>query len=141
MPNKQCNFQFSIRNNFWQACLNWHLIHAHHLVPSARIYLTISRHPLHRSLLPAGPLGYISYPHRTAVCMCKLVSLTLLGYGKESMGVHHLWARPYSPTLSCMLCSSNFDSFRDGWLGGAYSCRFVGCFLQYLFNIARNILV
>ena len=45
-----------------------------------------------------------------------------------------------SPAVSSMSGSSNFDSFHDGgrWL---YSCCFVGCCLQDLFNIAPSILV
>ena len=42
----------------------------HHVVPLARISLTLSRHSLlyHSSLL-AGLQGYIPYPHIAAVCM------------------------------------------------------------------------
>ena len=59
--------------------------HYHHLV------VTSSYH----SLLSAGPQGYVPYPHRAAVCRFELVALLLLGHVKGSIGVHHLWARPY----------------------------------------------
>ena len=51
--------------------------------------------PPYRSSLPAGPQGYTLYTHRAAVCGCKLVAQTFLGHVKGSIGVHHLWARPY----------------------------------------------
>ena len=43
-----------------------------------------------------------------------------------------------SPAMSCMSCSSNLDSFRDGgrW---PYSYCFVGCCLQDMSNIACSI--
>ena len=50
--------------------------------------------PPYRSSLPAGPQGYIPYPHRAVVCRFELVALLLLGHVKDSIGVHHLWARP-----------------------------------------------
>ena len=43
----------------------------------------------------AGSQGYIPYPHCAAVCRFELVALLLLGQVKGSIGVHHLWARPY----------------------------------------------
>ena len=48
----------------------------------------------YRSLPMAGLQGYISHPHRAAVCMFELVVLLLLGPMWGSIGVHHLWARP-----------------------------------------------
>ena len=50
--------------------------------------------PYHSSL-PAGPQGYTLYPHRATVWRFELVALLLLGHVKGSIGVHHLWARPY----------------------------------------------
>ena len=50
--------------------------------------------PPYRSSLLAGPLGYIPYPHRAAVCRFELVALLLLGHVRGSIGEHHLWARP-----------------------------------------------
>ena len=57
----------------------------------------------YRSSLLAGPQGYIPYPHRADVSRFELVTLLLLGHVKGSIGVHHLWARPYfSSSESCM---------------------------------------
>ena len=42
----------------------------------------------------AGLQGYILYSHIAAVCMFELVVLLLLGHMWESIGVHHLCARP-----------------------------------------------
>ena len=49
----------------------------------------------YRSSPLAGLQGYIPYSHRAAVCMFELVVLLLLGHMWGSIGVHHLWARPY----------------------------------------------
>ena len=38
---------------------------------------------------------YIPYPHIAAVCRFELVFLLLLCHMWGSIGVHHLWARPY----------------------------------------------
>ena len=51
--------------------------------------------PPNRSLLPVGSQGYTPYPHRAAVRRYELVALLLLGHVKGSIGVNHLWARPY----------------------------------------------
>ena len=51
--------------------------------------------PPYRSSLLAGLQGYTPYPHRAAVCRFELVTLLLLGHVKGSIGVHHLWDRPY----------------------------------------------
>ena len=64
--------------------------HYHHVVPPARISLTLSRHFPYRSSPLAGLLGYIPYPHTAAVCMFQLVVLPLLGHMWGSIGVHHL---------------------------------------------------
>ena len=51
--------------------------------------------PPYSSSLPIGPQGYTSYSHIAAVCRFKLIALLLLGHVKGSIGIHHLWARPY----------------------------------------------
>ena len=48
----------------------------------------------YRSSPLAGLQGYISYPHRAAVCMFELVILLLLGHMWGSIRVHHLWSEP-----------------------------------------------
>ena len=50
--------------------------------------------PPYRSSLMAGPLGYIPYPHRAAVCRFELVVLLFLDHVSETIGEHHLWAPP-----------------------------------------------
>ena len=39
--------------------------------------------------------GYIPYPYIAAVCMFELVILLLPGHMWMSIGVYHVWARPY----------------------------------------------
>ena len=50
--------------------------------------------PPYCSSLLAGPLAYIPYLHRAAVCRFEPVSLPLLGRVRGSIGEHHLWAHP-----------------------------------------------
>ena len=59
----------------------------------------------YRSSPQAGLQGYIPYPHIAAGCMFELVVLLLPGHMWESIGVHHLWARPCfsSSDLHCYL--------------------------------------
>ena len=67
-----------------------YIYHQHHVVPLARIPLTLSYHFPY----PSSPLSclqsYIPYPHIAAVCMFELVILLLLGHMWGSIGVHHL---------------------------------------------------
>ena len=53
-------------------CL-WTSFHRHHVVPPARISLTLSRHSS-LSFIASGR-SYIPYPHRAAVCRFELVVL------------------------------------------------------------------
>ena len=90
--------------------------------------------PPYRSLLPAGPQGYIPYLRRAAVCRFELVAPILLGHMRWSIREHHLWVR------SACLVSLTLIVFVMGgrW---PYSWCFVGCCLQDLFKIAHSILV
>ena len=54
---------------------------------------SLATSPYHSSP-PAGLLGYILCPHIAAVSKFGLVVLLLLGHMWESIGVHHLPARP-----------------------------------------------
>ena len=72
--------------------------------------------PRYCPLLLAGLLGYIQYRHRAALCRFELDVLPLLVSVKGSTGVLHLQARPNFSSSVRMSGSSNFDSFRDGWL-------------------------
>ena len=70
--------------------------------------------PTYRSSLPAGPPGYTPYPHRATVCRFEQVTLLLLGHLKGSIGVHHLWARPYfsSSVLHVWFVSASIQQYR-----------------------------
>ena len=91
----------------------------------------------YRPLLPAGLQDYILYRHRAAICRFE----PLLGHVKGSTGAHLLWARPcFSSSVPACLVRLILIVFVmvGRW---PYSCCFVGCYLQNLFNIARSILV
>ena len=49
----------------------------------------------YRSSPLAGLQGHIPYPHIAAVCMFEPVVLLLPSHMWGSIGVYHLWARPY----------------------------------------------
>ena len=55
---------------------------------------SLATSPYHSSP-PAGLQGYILCPHIVAVCKFELVVLLLYGHMWGSIGVHHLWARPW----------------------------------------------
>ena len=67
--------------------------------------------PPNRSLLLAGPQGYIPYPHSAAVFRFDLL---LFGYVRGSIGAITYELVSASPAVSCMSGSSNLDSFPDG---------------------------
>ena len=106
---------------------------------STDISLSLATRP-YRPLPLAGLPGYIPYRHRAAVCIFELDVLPLLVPVKGSTGVHHLWARPYFSKCPACLVRLTLIVFVTGgrW---PYSCCFVGCCLQDLFNIASTILV
>ena len=72
--------------------------------------------PPYRSLLPAGPQGYILYQHRAAVWRFELVALYLCSaiWRVPQKYITYELA-PTSPAVFRMSVPSNFDSFRDGW--------------------------
>ena len=94
-----------------------------------------------RSSLLVGLQGYIPYPYIAVECMFMLVVLLLPGHMWESIGVHHLWARPQL-LQQCPACLVHLT-----WIffviGGKwpYTWFFVECCIQFLFNIVRSILV
>ena len=51
--------------------------------------------PPYRSSLPVGSQGYTPCHHRAAVCRFERAAQLLHCHVKGSIGVHHLWARPY----------------------------------------------
>ena len=95
----------------------------------------------YRSSLPAVPHGYTPYPHIAAVSRFELAALLFHGRVK---GVHKSTSLMSSSLLlqQCPACL-----VRLTWIvfvmGGRwpYSCCFVGCCLQDLFNVAGSILV
>ena len=61
----------------------------------------------YRSLPLASLQSYIPYPHIAAVCMFELIVLLLPGHMWRSIGVHHLWARPYfSRSVRTLTCTT-----------------------------------
>ena len=79
--------------------------HHHQVTPSARISLTLSRHPfLFRPSLPVDLQGYILDRHRAVVCRFYLVVILLLVHVKGSTGVHHLWACLYFSSSVLHVC-------------------------------------
>ena len=96
---------------------------------------------LYHPLLPVGLQGYIPYLHRATVCRFELVVLPLLVLVKGSTGVRHLWVHLYfSGSVLHVWFFLTWIVFMMGgrWL---YSCCFVGCCLQNLFNIVHRFLV
>ena len=75
--------------------------------------------PPNSSLLSADSLGNISYRHRAAVCRFEL---DVLLFTRPCEGVHRSISLMSSslllPAVSHVSGSSNFDSFRDGWVVG-----------------------
>ena len=60
-----------------------------------------------RSWPLAGLQGYIPYPHIAVVCLFKLFILLLPSHMWGSIGVHHLWARPYFSSSVLHVCFVN----------------------------------
>ena len=72
----------------------------HHVVPLARISLTLSRSfyltiPLYRPSLPEGPLDFILCPYRVVENIFKLLVQHVYVRAMGSIGEHHFWVRPY----------------------------------------------
>ena len=127
-----------LKHQNWRLIIRCHHQH-HHVVPLARISLTLSHH-FSLSFI-AGLQGYIPYPHIAAVCMFELIVLLL---HRPYAEVHRSTSRMSSSLLlqQCPACLVRLTCiiFVTGgrW---PYSWCFVGCCGQDWFNIARNILV
>ena len=132
----ECSFYTSPIFNFQYSK---DIYHNHQLVvPSAQMSLTLSRHPSQSFIASAGPQAYTAYPHRAAVRRFKLIVLLLLSHMKGSIGVHHLSLLLHQ----CPACRVRLTLIVFVMAGRwPYSCCFVGCCLQYWFNIVRIILV
>ena len=112
-------------------------VYHHQVVLLAWISLILTIRFYHPSF-PAGPLDYIPSPYRAVVDKFLLVSQDLHVSVKESIRERHLWVSPYF--------SSNVPHVRLTWIvfevgdSRLYSCCFVGCCFQDLFNMTRSIL-
>ena len=116
-------------------------IYIYHVAPSARIFLTFSRHPSLLSIAPGRSFGL--HPVLAQSC-CMYVQAGHPAFARPCEGVHRSKSLMSSSLLlqQCPACLVHLTwiVFVTGgrWL---YSCYFVGCCLQDLFNIARSILV
>ena len=115
--------------------------HCHHIAPSAWLSRTVSRHPSLSSIASGGSLGL--HPVSAQSC-CKLVLVRRPVFARPCEGVLRSTSLMSSFLLlqQCPACL-----VRLAWIvfvigsRWPYSCFFVGCCLQNLFNIARSILV
>ena len=125
---------------------NWHYVqdynhHHHHVMPLARISLTLSRH-FSLSFITSGRSSGL-HPVSSHSC-CMYVRAGRPAFALPYAGVHRIISLISSSLLlqQCPACM-----VRLTWIvfvmGGRwpYSWCLVGCYRQDLFNIARNILV
>ena len=94
---------------------------------------------LYRSSLPIGLQGYILYQSALLYIGSTWMSCLCSSMWKESTGVCRLGLRSYFQQCIACLIRLTWIVFvmGDKW---PYSCSFVGCCLEDLFNIARTIL-
>ena len=115
--------------------------HHHHVTLSARISLTLSRHPSISSIASGRSSGL--HPVSAPSC-CMYVRAGRPAFARPCEGVHRSTSlMSWSLLLQqCPVCLVRLI-FIFFVMGGKwpYGCFFVGCCLQDLFNIARNILV
>ena len=99
------------------------------------LWSSLTTHPYCPSL-PGGLPGYILYPYRAVIDKFLVVIQRLHVQVKRSIGEHHMSSSlllQQCPTcLVCLICTVLE-------MEGRYSCCFVGCCLQDLFNIAPSI--
>ena len=113
-------------------------VNYHHVMPSAQISLTLSRHPSLLSIISSRSSGL--YPVSLLSC-CMYVRAA---FARPCEGIH--WSTSLiSLSLHLQQCPASLARLTliVFVMGGRwpYSCCFVGCCLQDLFNIARSILV
>ena len=117
------------------------IINHHHVSLSARIFLILSHHPSQSSIAFGRSSGL--YPVSAQSC-CMHVRAGRPAFARPSEGIHRSTSLTSSSLLlqQCPACLVRLILivFMTGgrWL---YSCCFVWCCLQDLFNIARNVLV
>ena len=92
-----------------------YIYHNHLITPSARISLTLSRHPSLSSIASDRFSGLHPVSAQSCWCRFELVVQPLLGHVKRSTGHITYELTPTSPAVSRMSVSSNFDSFLDEW--------------------------
>ena len=112
--------------------LTENIYHHHHVAPSARISLTFSRHPSLSSIASGRSSGllYVRTGRPTFACPCEGV------YWSASLMSSSLL---FQQCLACLVYLLLIVFVMGG--RRPYSCCFVGCYRQELFNIARSILV
>ena len=118
------------------------IYHHHiHVVRSAWIFLTFSRHPSLSSIAFGRSCGL--HPVSAQGC-CMQVRAGRPAFARPCEGVHRSTPLTSSSLLlqQCPACLVRLILIVFV-MGGRwpYNCCFVGCFLQDLFNIARSILV
>ena len=117
------------------------VFHHHHVVPLARISLTLSRH-FSLSFIASGRFSGLHPVSSHSCCMYVLAGHP--AFARPYVGVHRSTSLMSSSLLlqQCPACLVHLTwivfVMGSRWL---YSWGFVGCCRQDLFNIARNILV
>ena len=137
-----------VSQDHWQTSTHWanclvytHHHHHHHVTLSARIFLTLFRH-LSLSSIASGMSSGL-HPVSAQSC-CIYVRAGCPDFARPCEGVHRstliTGSSLFLQQCSACLVRLILIVFVTGgrWL---YSCCFVGCCLQDLFNIARSILV
>ena len=108
-------------------------IYHHHVTPSARISLTLSRHPSQSSIPSCWCSGL--HPVSAQKC-CVQVVAGRPAFARPCERVHRS-----TSLMSSSLLLQHVWFVKVGWFSWwSYSCCFVGCCLQVLFNITRSIL-
>ena len=128
-------------NEDWDIPIKVHIYYHHHVVPPARISLTLSRH-ISISFIASGRSSGL-HPESSQSC-CMYVQAGCPAFARPYVGVYRSTSLMSSSLLlrQCPACLVHLTwiVFMMGstWL---YSWCFVGCCLQDLFNIACSILV
>ena len=135
-----------MHNHQTEKCENWPIVHNcyhhhHHVALSAQISLTLSRHQSLSSITSGRSSGI--HPASAQSC-CMLVLSGRFAFARPCEGVHWSTSLMSSSLLlqqcpACLVRLTLIVFVMGGWW--PYSCCFVGCCLQDLFNIARSILV
>ena len=117
----------------WSNLFLFTLYHHHHhqVMLSARISLTLSRHPsLSPIFFTAGLQGYIPYRHRASVCRFKLVKGSAMWRGPQKYITYEFV--PTSPAMSCMSGSPAMSCMSGSWWMGS------GCIATSLWGSASR---